>query len=475
MRAQCFIIIFLNFLAQAANAQRVVLSEEFNLKNDFFYEIVGNLDDNIFLYRDKGFRQEVYILNENLQIIDGVEIELEKRKCDIVAAFGYADIFHLVYAFRDGGDQIIKMNRYDSRARLVKEDTLDIRDFPIVNTRYRYTLSKDRSQLLVFKIEFEDKLDMISFNLPKSEINYALRHDFGDSGMRRDFRKMVLTNQGHAIVFVEKDNSRMRRKKHSLIVHKFRSSEDITAISMDFEEFLSSDFNVNYDENNGNIVIGGLYWTTTESLSEGYYFCKIKDFGGEHVFTFNAFDEAFIESVETSGIFKRKKGLDNFEVKEILLRNDGGALLMTEMCNEIARRSTYSGRGGPAIRYVDYFNEDIAMIAVNPDGSEHWKTILHKKQFSQDDDAIYSSFFSFKTPSSLRIIYNDEIRSDNTVSEYIINPLGTIERKNVLNTQNQRLKLRFQDAIQISSTSLLVPSERGNRLLLVKVKYDSEI
>ena len=140
------------------------------------------------------------------------------------------------------------------------------------------------------------------------------------------------------------------------------------------------------------------------------------------------------------------------------------------MSKELSRRSTYTGRGG-GIRYIDFFNEDIAIIALNSSGEEHWKTILHKKQFSQDDGAIYSSFFTFKTPSSLRIIYNDEVRNDNTVSEYLINPLGEIERKNVLNTQYQRLKLRFQDAIQLSSNAILVPSERGNKLVLVRINY----
>ena len=111
------------------------------------------------------------------------------------------------------------------------------------------------------------------------------------------------------------------------------------------------------------------------------------------------------------------------------------------------------------------------VISIHPDGKTHWKTILHKKQYSQDDDGIYSSFFLFKTPSNLRFLFNDEIRYENTVSEYVLNGVGAYERKSLLSTANLDLRLRFRDAMQVSAQELIVPSERRNRLRLVKLQY----
>lgn len=128
--------------------------------------------------------------------------------------------------------------------------------------------------------------------------------------------------------------------------------------------------------------------------------------------------------------------------------------------------------GVPMSGYVDYYNENLIVLANYPDGNEQWKKVLYKKQFSQDDNSIYSSFFLFKTPSRLRLLYNDEIKSSNTVSEYLMDPLGNYERKSVLSTEYQNLKLRFRDAIQTSSTSIIVPSERSSKIYLVKIEYD---
>ena len=63
---------------------------------------------------------------------------------------------------------------------------------------------------------------------------------------------------------------------------------------------------------------------------------------------------------------------------------------------------------------VDYFYEDLFVLAFYPDGNLHWNTILHKKQYSQDDEGVFSSYFLFKTPAFLRLIFNDEIKFENT-------------------------------------------------------------
>ncbi len=84
---------------------------------------------------------------------------------------------------------------------------------------------------------------------------------------------------------------------------------------------------------------------------------------------------------------------------------------------------------------------------------------------------MYSSFFILKTPSSIRLLFSDEIKYENTVSEYVLKGNGEYDRNSVMSTENQQLRLRFRDAMQTASDELIVPSERRNRLKLVRVKY----
>ena len=84
---------------------------------------------------------------------------------------------------------------------------------------------------------------------------------------------------------------------------------------------------------------------------------------------------------------------------------------------------------------------------------------------------MYSSYFLFRTPTSLRFLFNDEIKYENTVSEYVLNGNGDFERNSLLSTENLKLRLRFRDALQVNGNELIVPSERRNRLRLVKLEY----
>jgi len=113
----------------------------------------------------------------------------------------------------------------------------------------------------------------------------------------------------------------------------------------------------------------------------------------------------------------------------------------------------------------------VVVIAVQPDERVHWSRVLFKKQFSQDDDAIFSSYFLMKTPSRLKLIFNDEIKNNNTVSEYLLDPVGRFNRNSLLSTEYQNLKIRFADAVQVSGSEFVAPSEKNRKLSLVKITY----
>ena len=176
----------------------------------------------------------------------------------------------------------------------------------------------------------------------------------------------------------------------------------------------------------------------------------------------------------------KEKELKDFQVHSIMNRHDGGFLLVGEMDKEYQRRTTFNNvnranrnNNSPLRGWTDYYNEDIILFSVHPDGEEHWREVLYKKQFSQDDGGVFSSFYIFQTPSRLKIIYNDEIKNNNTVSEYVLNPLGQFERNSLLSTEYQNLRLRFRAALQLSNQQLLIPSEKNYNLRLVKIDYST--
>jgi hypothetical protein len=238
------------------------------------------------------------------------------------------------------------------------------------------------------------------------------------------------------------------------------------------DDYNAYDMHAEYDNIHKRLAIAGLYSEKSLGNSLGLYMftMTINDKDAQlHLIPFHKELLAEIHGKEVS----TKKGLSDFLVKDIIFRADGGALLIAEMHKEYSRRPNISGHSSDYGRsgWVDYYLEDVLVFSVNQDGTDHWNTVLHKKQYSQDDNAMYSSYFVFKTPEKIHLLYNDEIRFENTVSEYVLRGNGYYKRNSVFSTNYQRLKLRFRDGVQIAYNECIVPSERNNRLNLVRITF----
>jgi len=244
-------------------------------------------------------------------------------------------------------------------------------------------------------------------------------------------------------------------------------------MTISMESKLSFDVVFSYDNLNQNLVAGGLYSIKNLNRANGYFSMIVSTSNPKnHNLKFVPFDDDFVSDLEGKRI-KENKGINDVEIREVVFRRDGGMLLIYEMTKLYERRLNSSrNTGGVGLSYtVDYYYDNLFIISVHPDGDTHWKNILHKKQYSQDDGASYSSYFLLKTPMNLRLLFNDEIRHENTVSEYVLTGKGELDRNSVFSTENQDIRLQFTNAMQIASNELLVPSVRRNQLRLVRVTY----
>jgi len=241
-------------------------------------------------------------------------------------------------------------------------------------------------------------------------------------------------------------------------------------------DLVATDLHATVDNLHSDLILSGLFSEKPSGKSKGLYIVKVGLHDGQMQLRTVLLDEELLLSIYGKEV-SANKGITNFAVQDIVLREDGGALVIAEMMKEYSRRPNMPGRrdfGYPRGGWVDYYFEDLIVFSLHPDGSEHWNAVLHKKQYSQDDDAMYSSYFLFRTPEKLRLIFNDEIRQENMVSEFIVRGNGYFDRRSVFSTNYQRLRLRLRDAVQVAYNECVVPSERNGRLSLVKITFQDD-
>lgn len=478
MLKKIFFILSLFSFILSLQAQEVLVSSDISIRNNLAYDIIGEIDDRIVLFRDGGNEYFMETFDNEMGMVLSTSIVFEKPKVDIYNIVGLDTTFQILYGFYDQDSIHIMSRRYDPRAILIDSTTLFSIEKKLFK-RFKFVHSEDKSKTLLFAKSRKDDLDLHWIDNKRNRLIDSQNHKIINLNLNEDFRFMDLTNDGRAITYFDTENFQFAKEDHYGHLFVFTPNDsEAKYFPLYYDSKIAVDFKMEFNNANNHFVLAGLYSTVSNNAAEGYFLMNknIDQIQTKDTFSFTKFPTGFIG--EVIGVKKRRIDLLNdFVVKDIALRADGGVLLFFESYKEFARRSTYRSysRRDDSLYgdrgWVDYYNEDIIVVSTHPKGNEHWKKVLHKKQFSQDDEAIFSSFYIFKTPSRLRLIYNDDITKNSTISEYLVDPIGDYERRSLLNTEYENLKLRFNDSIQLSSNSMIVPSQQSYTLNLVKITY----
>jgi len=166
----------------------------------------------------------------------------------------------------------------------------------------------------------------------------------------------------------------------------------------------------------GHIFCGG-YWGNKNSWNaRGAYFLRMdratKRIDHE---SFKEFDNDFITSYMTEKEEKKatkkaeKKGEDlemyKFKLYEIVLRDDGGAILVGEQAYDYV--VCYTDSKGNTRCSTHYIHNDIILVNIDPEGDIEWAAKVPKRQHTVNDGGFYSSFALGVKGTNMYAVFND--------------------------------------------------------------------
>ncbi len=462
-------------VVSVAEAQVVAVSQEVNMQKNMDYDILGQYGDMILMAEISDTGVEIQSFDGNLFTRWKKSLKFDSKKIFINDVVPGDTSFSVV--FTEIGDDFIglKISRYDSKADVIDTKLIKAYEKERILPRFKITPSEDKKWIAIHQMLVESQLEVLFISRDNSVLVADHLYDVSQFDFRRNFKTIFLSNE--AELFIILDNTMNVTRHTNQLITVIRSDINSTiphVIDKQIIQYALSNIIYIYDNVNRQVVATGLYSETVRSESLGAFRLSIPHNArkaGEPSFVAYT-DQLLTDFLTSSGKRNKDDVIPNLQVQDALLRMDGGVVLIAEKRKEY-ERSLYQGRRDfYSMRFaIDYYYEDLILIAINPDGSNHWQKMLQKKQYSFDDDALYSSFFIFKNPSSVRLLYNDEIRNENTVSEYIITGGGKHERRSLLATNRQDLKLQIRNALQVSESEVIIPSIKRNKLKLVKVDY----
>jgi hypothetical protein len=472
----------LMILCTGVRAQTLTVSDELTMRSDTRYNLIGKLGGQVLLMQDRENRHLLTAYDRGMRQSWEKELELRGRNIRILETVARQDGqgFYLLYLFRDRGKNHLQLDRYNPAGNL--QDSVTLIDFGLFvsNPDDEIFRSEDDTKILVLLVEQQSEIRYVTVDLENMEVMYDSKLTPERFFFNDDFLQAEVSNDGDMYFIIERYNFRSKRKDHEYEIHRFMANNrQVSSFNVNLQDSLTYDIFFRYDNLNDRLLAGGLYSTKELTRANGYFFLKIdpNNTGSPSTY-FQPFPMSLIENVTEKRVNKKNPSIDELSVRDVILRQDGGTLIITERNRQLERRSNAARAqviNNFGIRpLIDYHYNELIAFSVHPDGKAHWTNILHKKQYSQDDGGVYSSYLLMRSPSSLRFLFNDEIRFENTVSEYVMNGRGEFDRNSLFHTRDLNLRLRFRDGIQVAGNEVILPSEHRNKLRLVKMTYEGK-
>lgn len=167
-------------------------------------------------------------------------------------------------------------------------------------------------------------------------------------------------------------------------------------------------------------TVTGVYTDTLSKGLSGMFLVKIDLEKSEKLLEVSEpFDSSFVNqswAEKERDLFDRrnrkrdfKRGLMNYEMREIIFMEDGGIFCSLEQFY-IDKRHEFAGPTGGGDYPVHYFNyNDVVGYKINSENKIEWIKKIDKRQTSIDDNGLYSGFFSVVTDSTYKIYFNDHV------------------------------------------------------------------
>ncbi len=226
---------------------------------------------------------------------------------------------------------------------------------------------------------------------------------------------------------------------------------------------------VAFDNINNLAVLAGFYSDRDSYTGAGIYYASIDlNLNEELKVQTSAMDNQ--KNIRLRGE-RNNSGLSliGYPIERIVLRNDGGAVLVAEAAYT-TEYSYYDSFSQSFTRRLEYHFDNVVAISINSDGTVDWNAVVDKEQISMDDNGIYSSFCSLLNSENLVIVYNNDISKHNSIVAATIDNKGKLNKGRPI-PGTEGLLLLPRSGKQVTANSILVPAYKKRNQFLVQITF----
>jgi hypothetical protein len=182
--------------------------------------------------------------------------------------------------------------------------------------------------------------------------------------------------------------------------------------------------------------------------------------------------------VNITGARRRNHEFDNYEVKQLIVKNDGGFVLVSEIHFVTSRSSYLPGSaytayygGGMGTVIHEYHYNDIMALSYNKDGVRDWGAYIPKQQYSQEDGGAFSSYALLNSGGTLAFLFNDFNVANSRIQLATIGADGKTDIHSFTAEGNDNPDWIPRSGKQVAARVLIVPCFRKKEICFARVAF----
>lgn len=475
------LILYFSLSAFSVQAQEIFYSKEmrYNFQNDQ-YAVVGKTSEGIFTYTATGDNYFLNDYNDSMALKAKIALDFFPAKARITKFISYPENIIVFYQAEERNYMIQYAALLDKKALLIgKSIAIDsVKTTWLGMHQHNFfdlSISSDKNKIMLYSLDKKD----LRTTLLDNHLNILGRgkHHLSFNG-KSEIHQALLDNDGRFyFTLLEKAGS----KQYTALFQLFQLSEngrDLVKKTLPGNQDYYSGLFSKINKNNGLIYSAGFYSNRKSGNLEGLaYFVydpKVKNFEPIKKIEFEN------ELKAEQGTRNKNKAFNDSKIRNLIIKNDGGFLIISEDAYSTSRTITspdwgfYSWYYAPSypnqsIREFHYGN--ILVMNFNESGDMLWHTFIRKSQYTQDDNGLFSSYAFLNSGASLVFLFNNLNNRNYQVMAAVVDADGSkkVQALDVGNIGNAEWLPR--KATQISKTTWLMPILTRNNLFFVRVAF----
>ncbi len=497
---QLYIILFL-LTPVTLLSQNINISDyEREDNRDMNFEIIGKMNNNILVYKNIRSRHKINIFGPDMSTLNTVRLDFVPNNTFNIDFVAYSDYFFMIYQYQKGSILHCMMVKMDASAKMLSEPVeLDTTRIPVMSSNKIYTtiFSEDRQRIVIFKIQTRSQKFSLATMLFNSQMKLLNRSRYvTDYNDRKDnYDNFLVANDGD-FMFTYARQSGNRDYSNSLaLMTKSAFSETYSPMEISLDEKYVDAVKLKIDSRNNRYILNSFYYKKSWGSIDGL-FVYIWDKANEKTFAsqFLEISDSLRYEAKSSGMLRF--AMDNFFIRHITVKGDGGYLLTAEDFSSDTRGvnnfnrfdylynpwslspgyyyyNPYTGYYRPLNSYgsetTRYYYTNIMVLSISKTGQLEWGRVIQKDQF-EDNDENFLSFSMMTSGSEIHFLYNAD-RKYQIIADQGLTPDGILKRYPTLKSEQKGYEFMPSLSKQVGARQIIIPCVYRSYICFAKVEF----